>query len=189
VSLRRLAAGLIALSAASALQAQPAAPEAPPPDLVGQFRQICGTAGESGPSLPGSDIAAAQAPGFFADDLRRALESRVVKIGDRYAMRAIVPTDFDPQHAVFLKCAVAAGSASFAEQADRLSALLGSKPALGKTVQGLDFAQYLLHTTLFSVFSEPDGWVSIFKMDLMMRNIDPKFLKKGAKPAPAPSAR
>ncbi|MEA3033976.1 MAG: hypothetical protein QOH86_1992 [Sphingomonadales bacterium] len=189
MSLRRIAAGLLALSAASALQAQPAGAEAPPSDLVAQFRQICGPVGEAGPSLPGNDVAASEAPGFFADDLRRAVESRVVKTGDRYAMRAIVPTDFDPQHAVFLKCAVAAQSTAFAEQVDRLSALLAAKPSLGKTGQGLDFAQFMVGTTIFAVFSEPDGWVSIFKMELMMRNIDPKYLKKGAKPMPAPSVR
>jgi hypothetical protein len=188
MSLRRSAAGLIALFAAPALQAQPATVDAPS-DLVGQFRQICGTTGESGPALPGNAIAAAEAPGFFADDLRRALESRVVKVGDRFAMRAIVPTSADPQHAVFLKCAVAAQSTTFAEQVDRLSALLAAKPSLGKTVQGFDYAQFMTGTTLFSVFSEPDGWVSVFKMDLMMRNIDPKYLQKGARPMPAPSVR
>jgi hypothetical protein len=189
VSLRHIAAGLLALGGASALQAQPAAVEAPPSDLVRQFRQICGSAGEAGPSLPGSDAAAAEVPGFFANDLRRAIESRVVKVGDRYAMRAIVPTDFDPQHAVFLKCAVAGQSNAFAEQVGRLSALLGAKPSLSKTEQGFDFAQFMTGSTIFAVFSEPDGWLSVFKMDLMMRNIDPKYLKKGAKPMPAPSVR
>jgi hypothetical protein len=189
VSLRRIAAGFLALFGASALQAAAAGAETPPSDLVRQFRQICGSAGETGPTLPGNDVAAAEAPGFFADDLRRAVESRAVKFGDLYAMRAIVPTGFDPQHAVFLKCAVAAGSTSFSQQVDGLSTLLAAKPSLGKTGQGFDYAQYSVGTTFFSVFSEPEGWVSIFKMELMMRNIDPKYLKKGATPAPAPSVR
>ena len=181
--------GLSALPFASISLAATAAAQQPLPSLAGQFEQICGTTGEARPSLPGNDIAASDAPGFFAGDLRRATESRVVKVGDRYAMRALVPSSADPQHAVWLKCAVAAGPTSFAEEVDRLSAMLSAKPDLGKTVQGFDYARFSAGLTGFSVHSEPGGWVSIYKMDLLMQNIPHKYLKKGAKPAPAPSVR
>lgn len=165
-----------------------AAPEAPL-GLASHFQQICGTTAEAGPALPGDDVAAADAPGFFADDLRRATESRVVKIGDRYAMRALVPSSADPQHAVFLKCAVASGSTSFREVVDGLSAMLSAQPRLGKTAQEFDYAQFSAGLTGYSVYGEPDGWVSVYKLDILMQNIDPKYLKRGARPAPAPSVR
>jgi hypothetical protein len=157
--------------------------------LAGQFQQICGTAAAAGPPLPGADVAAADAPGFFAGDLGRATQSRVVKFGDRYAMRALVPSSADPRHAVWLKCAVASGPASFAEEVERLSAMLSAKPNLGKTAQDFDYARFTSGLTSFSVHAEPDGWVSIYKMDLLMQNIPRKYLKKGAKAAPAPSVR
>jgi hypothetical protein len=181
--------GLLALSIASIFLAEAAGAQEPQPDLAGHFQQICGTTSEAGPSLPGNDIAAADAPGFFADDLRRAADSRVVAIGDRYAMRALVPSSADPEHAVLLKCAVAAGSTSFSEQVARLSAMLSATPDLGKTQQGFDYAQFRAGLTAYSVYSEPDGWVSIYKMDIMMRNIDPRYLRRGAMPAPLPSVR
>jgi hypothetical protein len=160
----------------------------PLPDLASQFKEICGTTSEAGPALPGDDVAVADAPGFFAGDLKRATNSRVVKIGGRYAMRALVPSSADPRHAVWLKCAVA-GSSSFTEEVDRLSAMLAAKPQLGKTVQDFDYARFSAGLTGFTVYSEPDGWISIYKMDLLMQNIPRKYLKKGAKPAPVPSVR
>ena len=187
MSIRR-ALGLSVLAAASISLASAAGAQEPPSGLAGHFQQICGTTAEAGPSLPGDDIAAAEAPGFFAGDLRRATESRVVKIGDRYAMRALVPSSADPQHLVFVKCAVAS-SASFSETVDSLSAMLSEKPVLGKTVQNFDSARFGSGTTSFIVYSEPDGWVSIYKWDMLMQNIPRKYLKKGAKPAPAPSVR
>ena len=181
--------GLLTLSIASASLAQPARGQEPLPDLAGHFQQICGTTAEAGPSLPGDDVAAVDAPGFFAGDLQRAEESRVVKIGERYAMRALVPSSADPQHAIFLKCAVASGPASFSEQVERLAAMLSAKPDLGKTAQGFDSARFTAGLTSFVVYGEPDGWVSIYKWDIMMRNIPRKYLKKGARPAPVPSVR
>jgi hypothetical protein len=180
---------LLALCAASIALADASIAQEPLPSLAGQFQQICGTTSEAGPGLPGDDVAASDAPGFFADDLGRATDSRVVKIGDRYAMRALVPSSADPEHAVWLKCAVASGPASFAEEVDRLSAMLAAKPDLGKTAQDLDYARFTAGLTSFSVYSEPDGWVSIYKMDILMQNIPRKYLKKGARPAPAPSVR
>jgi hypothetical protein len=179
---------LLAIPAALASLAESARGQEPPLSLAGQFQQICGTTEKAGPTLPGEDVAAADAPGFFAGDLRRATDSRVVKIGDRYAMRALVPSSADPQHAVFLKCAVA-GSTSFGEEVDRLSAMLSAKPDLGKTGQDFEYARFDAGMTGFLVYSEPEGWVAIYKMDILMRNIDPKYLKKGAKPAPAPSVQ
>jgi len=181
--------GLIALSIASLLVAAAASAQEPLPDLAGHFQQICGTTSEAGPSLPGSDIAAADAPGFFAGDLQRATDSRVVTIGDRYAMRALVPSSADPEHAVLLKCAVAARATSFSEQVARLSAMLSATPRLGKTQQGFDYAQFSAGMIAYSVYSEPDGWVSVYKMEILMRNIDPRYLRRGARPAPLPSVR
>jgi hypothetical protein len=183
LTMKALPLALIALAEAAGAQ------EAPPA-LAAHFRQICGTAAEAGPELPGSDIAVADAPGFFAADLGRATQSRLVKVGDRYAMRALVPSSADPQHLVFLKCAVASGPTSFQETVDALSAMLSSQPRLGKTTQDFDFAQFEGGTTnFFSVYAEPNGWVSIYRMDMLMQNIDPKYLKRGARPAPAPSVR
>ena len=181
--------GRFAFSIAAIFLAQAAGAQEPLPDLAGHFQQICGTTSEAGPSLPGTDVAAADAPGFFAGDLGRAVESRVVTIGERYAMRALVPSSADPQHAVFLKCAVASGATSFSDQVARLSAMLSATPRLGKTTQGFDYAQFRAGLTSFSVYSEPDGWVSIYKMDIVMRNIDPRYLRRGARPVPSPSVR
>jgi hypothetical protein len=183
-----LSIGLSALALASASPAEAVTGEALP-DLVGQFTQICGRAEEAGTALPGNDVAVADAPAYFAGDLRRATESRVVKMGERYAMRAIIPSDFDPQHAVLMKCAVASGATAFAEQVERLSALLSAKPELRKTAAGFDAASFTSGATVFYIFSEPDGWVSVYKMDIMMRNIPRKYLKKGAKPLAIPSVR
>jgi hypothetical protein len=179
--------GLLAVASLSLAEA--AGAQEPLSSLAGQFQQICGTTAEAGPALPGGDVPVADAPGFFAGDLGRARESRVVKIGDRFAMRALVPSSADPQHAVWLKCAVASGPASFTEEVDRLSAMLSAKPSFGKTVQDFDYARFTQGMTGFSVHSEPDGWVSIYKLDLLMQNIPRKYLKKGTKPAPAPSVR
>ncbi|HEX2763838.1 MAG TPA: hypothetical protein VHM92_08385 [Allosphingosinicella sp.] len=167
---------------------QPARATDPLPSLADQFKEICGAAGENGPALPGEDIAAADAPGFFAADLQRAEQARVVKLGGRYAMRALVPSSADPQHAILLKCAVAS-SAGFADEVARLSALLSAQPQIGKTGQGFDFAQFITGATSFSVYSEPEGWASIYKMDIMMRNVPKKYLKKGAKPQSLPPIR
>jgi len=183
------AIAFLALLVAAIVPVEAAGAQEPSPDLTGRVKQICGTTAEAGPALPGTDIAAADAPGFFAGDLGRAVESRVVQTDGGYAMRALVPSSADPQHAVFLKCAVAARSASFPQQVDRLSAMLSATPRTGKTGQGFDYAQFAAGMTTFIVYSEPDNWVSIFRMDILMRNIDPKYLKKGAKPAPAPSVR
>jgi hypothetical protein len=182
------AAALLALCVAAIFPVATASAQEPSPGLADRFSQICGTTAAAGPGLPGTDVASADAPGFFAADLRRATDSHVVKIDDVYAMRAIVPSDFDPQYAVFLKCAVAS-PAAFAQQADRLSTILSAKPATGKTGQGFDYARFSAGTTTFVVFGEADNWVSIYKIEIMMRNIDPKYLKRGAKPAPAPSVR
>jgi len=187
--IRHALGGLFALSIASIFPTHAISAQEAQPDLAGHFQQICGTTSEAGPDLPGNDIAAADAPGFFAGDLGRATDSRVVTIGDRFAMRALVPSSADPQHAVLLKCAVAARSTSFSEQVERLSAMLSSTPRLGKTTQGFDYAQFIVGTNSFAVYGEPDGWVSIYKMDIMMRNIDPRYLRRGARPAPAPSVR
>ena len=185
----RFALGFLALSSASVLPAGAVGAEEPPLHLADQFKQVCGTTAEAGPALPGSDVAASDAPGFFAGDLRRTTESRVVKIGERYAMRALVPSSTDPERAVWLKCAVASRPASFAEEVGRISAMLSAKPDFGKTAQDFDYARFTAGLTSFAVHSEPDGWVSIYKMDLLMRNIPRKYLKKGARPAPAPSVR
>lgn len=185
----RLDCGLFALSIAPIFLAQAADAQAPLPDLAGHFQQICGTTSEAGPALPGTDIAAADAPGFFAGDLQRAVDSRVVAIGERYAMRALVPSSADPEHAVFLKCAVASRATSFSEQVARLAAMLSATPDLGKTPQGFDYAQFRAGMTGYYVYGEPDGWVSIYRMDIMMRNIDPRYLRRGARPAPIPSVR
>ena len=193
--MKRLSAGLglLLMLAAASLTAQTAPVEAQPtaqeplPDLAGHFRQICGTTGEAGPRLPGTDVEAADAPGFFAGDLRRATQSRVVAIGDRYAMRALIPSSADPQHAVFLKCAVAAGATTFSDQVERLSAMLSATPRLGQTGQGFDYAQFTSGPTGFIVYAEPDGWVAIYRMDILMTNVDPRYLRRGARPAPAPS--
>jgi hypothetical protein len=67
--------------------------------------------------------------------------------------------------------------------------MLSSTPVLGKTQQDFDYAQFRVGMTSFAVYSEPDGWVSIYKMDIMMRNIDPRYLRRGARPAPLPSVR
>ena len=179
---------LLAAAAAFAAPALAGAQE-PLPDLAGHFQQICGTTSEAGPSLPGNDIAAADAPGFFASDLQRAQESRVVAIGDRYAMRALVPSSADPAHAVLLKCAVAARAAPFPAQVERLSAMLAATPTIGKTPQGFDYAQFTTGMTAFVIYGEADGWVSIYKMDIMMRNIPSRYLRRGARPAPTPSVR
>jgi hypothetical protein len=181
--------GLLVLSSASFLSGTANA-QGPLPDLAGHFQQICGTTDQAGPSLPGEDVAAADAPGFFARDLRQATQSRVVKIGDRYAMRALMPSSADPQNVVLVKCAVGSGSTSFSEQVDRLSAMLSAKPVmLAKTVQNFDYAQFIAGPRSYTVYTEPDGWVSIYKMDILMQNIPRKYLKKGAKPAPLPSIR
>jgi hypothetical protein len=178
-----------AIAVAAVFVAGAAGAQEPLPDLAGHFQQICGTTGEAGPALPGSDIAAADAPGFFASDLQRASESRVVRIGERYAMRALMPSSADPEHAVLLKCAVAAGGASFAEQVQRLSAMLSATPNVGKTPQGFDYAQFSAGMVGYSVYGELDGWVSIYRMDIMLRNIDPRYLRRGARPGPPPSVR
>lgn len=179
---------LLAASVAAAFAAGTARAQESALDLAGHFQQICGTTGAAGPELPGTDVASANAPGFFAGDVQRATESRVVAIGDRYAMRALVPSSADPEHAVLLKCAVAS-RATFSEQLARLTTLLSARPTVGKTAQGFDYAQFISGMTAFMIYSEPDGWVSIYKMDIMMRNIDPRYLRRGARPAPAPSVR
>jgi hypothetical protein len=182
--LRNATARAIAVAAIFAAGTAAAGAQEPLPDLAGQFQQICGTTGEAG-----SDIAAADAPGFFAGDLQRATESRVVRIGERYAMRALMPSSADPEHAVLLKCAVASGGTSFAEQVQRLSAMLSATPNIGKTPQGFDYAQFNVGMTGYSVYGEPAGWVSVYRMDIMLRNIDRRYLRRGATPAPAPSVR
>jgi hypothetical protein len=181
--------GLFACSVASIFLAQAGSAQQPTPDLAGHFQQVCGTTSEAGPDLPGTDVATADAPGFFVGELRRATDSRVVSIGDRYAMRALIPSSADPQHTMLVKCAVASRSTTFSEQVERLSAILSLTPTLGKTVQDFDYAQFRAGMTSFAIYGEPDGWVSIYRMDILMRNIDPRYLRRGATPAPAPSVR
>jgi hypothetical protein len=185
----RYALGLLALAASSILPGGAVAAEEPLPDLAGHFQQICGTTDEAGPALPGNDVPAADAPAFFAGDLRRSTQSRVVEIGDRYAMRALMPSSADPRFALLLKCAVASGSTPFAGQVERLTAMLSAKPDLGKTAQGFDYAQYVSGTTGYYLYAEPDGWASIFKLNIVMQNVPKKYLKKGSRPAPSPSVR
>jgi hypothetical protein len=184
----RLFAFIVAGTLTCFATAMAAAQDKSPP-VVDQFAQICGIAEARTTPLPGNDVATSDAPTFFANDLRRAIDSRVVKVGEHYAMRAVVPSDFDPQHAVLVKCALGSGQASFSEVLRQLSERISAKPTTGKTVQEFDYAQFRQGTTSFAVFSESNGWVSIYRMDVMMHNIDPRFLKKGAKPVPVPRAQ
>lgn len=180
--------GLFALLTGSISFAEPAAGQEAPADLAAHFQQICGTTSEAGPALPGNEITAAQAPAYFASDLERAEESRVVAIGDRFAMRALMPSSADPRHAVVLKCAIASGSTSFSEQVERLSALLSQAPVVDTWPEGRSSARFMGGGGPgFFVFGEADGWVTIYRMDVLMRNIDRRYLRRGARPAPRPS--
>jgi hypothetical protein len=175
-----LALGLLAMAVTASGVSR--AQDAPPPP-VDQFAQICGLKDRETQRLPGEDVAAGGAPALFTNDLNRATVSRVVRFGDRYAMRAIMPSSADPQHADVVKCVLAFEGASLDDMVGLLSTTLSAKPASHSTA---DFAFLNLERDTFFVRRGPDRWVSIVRMDVLMKNIDPGYLKKGAKPVPGP---
>jgi hypothetical protein len=156
--------------------------------LADRFMELCGSDQLSAARLPGEDVQLADAPFQLKYYAEGAISARVVRMGDQYAMRSQNPARGDPAHAVILRCAVTS-KAQFSDEVNRLSEKLAVKPELGKTGNGADYASFRSGLRAFNVYAEKDEWVSIFSLDIVMRNIDPKYLKKGAKPTPVPPAQ
>ena len=169
------------LVSASAVDAQVGVPSP-----VDQFAEICGTTNEGMARLPGEDIDVSRSPPAFKMDLQRASSSRVVKIGDRYALRAIIPSQIDPVHAVTVKCALAFGPASYSEEVQKLSAKL-EKPSSASGNENV--TTFYAGNSSFFVYRDADHQVSIYKINVLIRNIDSKQLKNGATPVPGPIAQ
>lgn len=156
--------------------------------LSDQFLNLCVFGQGVAQQLPGTDVAIADAPFQLKYYAEPAIASRVVKIGGIFAMRALNPSRADPSHAIIIRCAVT-GSGSFGEEVNHLSEKLAVAPQSFKTLAGFDAALFQSDQKSFQVFAEADGSVSIFRIEIMMHNIDRKYLKKGAKPVPLPSVR
>jgi hypothetical protein len=183
-----LFASVYAASMGQAVELPKALEKVTPVGLAEQFVELCASDQLEVKRLPGEDIPLADAPfqlKFYAEG---AISARIVKIGDRYAMRSQNPSRADPVHTIILRCAVTS-KGQFPDEVSKLSEKLGLQPKLGKTGNGADYASYRAGLRTFNVYSEQEGWVSIFSMDILMHNIDPKYLKKGTKPVPIPPAQ
>jgi len=184
-----LLAGTIA-----AILAEPAVPEKSleqvgSVSLSEQFLELCGSEQALTTKLPGEDVQPNDAPFQLKHYAERAISSRIVKIGERYAMRAHNPGRADPAHTVIIRCAITGVGSPFSDEVGKLTEKLAVTPSMAKTQDGFDSASFTLGLRSFHVFAEQDGSVSIFSLDIVMRNIDPKYLKKGAKPVPIPPAQ
>ena len=182
-------AGVIAAAAV-----EPAAPDksleyTAPASLSEQFLDLCGSDQALTTKLPGEDVELANAPFQLRQYAEQAISSRIVKIGDRHAMRAQNAARADPVHAIVIRCGLTGSGAAFSDEVGKLTEKLATTPSISKTQGGLDAASFRSGVRSFHVYAEPDGSVSIFSLDIMMRNIDPKYLKKGTKPVPLPPAQ
>ena len=154
-----------------------------------QFFELCGTEQSLTTKLPGDDVPTADAPLQLKYYAEGAFSSRIVKIRDRFAMRSQNPGRADPVHSVILRCALTGNGSNFSDEVGRMSEKLAVEPSMGKTQGGFDSASFRVGQRSFVVFAEDNNWLSIFSMDIMMRNIDRKYIKKGAKPVAIPPAQ
>lgn len=183
-----LASGaLLATTVGHPLSAQTSPTEAPV-SLTGQFIELCGSEEISQERLPGEDVQLADAPFQLAQYARNAISYRIVKVGDRFAMRSHSPSRADPIHALILRCALTGKESLLSDVVTGLSEVLGVAPVLTKTSGGFESASFRVGLRTYTAYAEPDGWVSVFSMDIMMRNIDPRYLEKGATPVSIPPA-
>ena len=152
--------------------------------LSEQFLELCGSEQALATKLPGEDVLLNDAPFQLKQYAERAVSSRIVKIGERYAMRAHNPGRADPAHTLIIRCAITGSGSPFSDEVGKLTETLAVTPRMAKTQGGFDSASFTSGLRSFHVFAEQDGSVSIFSLDIVMHNIDPKYLKKGAKPVP-----
>lgn len=160
-----------------------------PTSLSDQFLELCGSEQAVIARLPGEDVQTADAPFQLKQYAESATNSRVVKIGERYAMRSHNPARADPVHALIIRCAVTGHGSLFSDEVEKLSKSLSATPNVSKTGSGFESASFRSGLRSFQVFAEADGWVSVFSLDIVMHDIDPKYLKNGVKPLAIPPAQ
>ena len=192
VALRKSLALNGALSALLAFTASGASAQAIGDPLVNQFFAVCGGNGaEAQDRLPGSTVAPSDIPIYFEHDVLRSGDNhRVTQVDGTYAMRAIMRGGMDP-NSILIKCAVASNLTGYDQALASLSAVAGTAPRnIGGEGQPRR-AMYAAADAPYQIFEEADGWVSVYRMDVLIsaRGIDPDYLKEGAQPVPVPTAQ
>ena len=159
---------------------------------VDRFFTICGGHGVSAVDrLPGESITSDETPRFFESDVRRSgTNHRLTRTDGGIAMRAVMQGDADPR-AIIVKCAFATDQTSYDTALAELAAAAGGKPYESGGEGESRRAMFMSADAPFQIFEEADGWVSIYRMEILInaRGIDPDYLKEGAKPVPIPRAR
>jgi len=160
--------------------------------LVEQFFAICGGNGvEAQDRLPGLTVPLSDIPTYFEHDVQRSGENhRVTQFDGSYAMRAIMRAGMDP-NAILIKCAVASNLTNYDQALASLSSIAGATTRNVGAEGELRRAMFVASEAPYQIFEEADGWVSIYRLDVMIsaRNIDPDYLREGAQPVPVPTAQ
>jgi hypothetical protein len=191
-ALRKPVALCAAISALLAFTTNGASAQASADPVVEQFFSVCGGNGvEAQDRLPGVTVAPSDIPAYFESDVQRSGENhRVTQIDGVYAMRAIMRAGADP-NAIVIKCAIASNLTGYDQALASLSAVAGTAPRnLGGDGQ-LRRAMFAVANVPYQIFEEAEGWISIYRMDIMIsaRGIDPDYLREGAQPMPVPTAQ
>lgn len=174
------------------LSALPAHAEDSEGSAVVRFLHMCGSKdNEALESLPGKTISKKNAPKYFGRDLARSGKNhRVTKVDGEYAMRAVMqgPAGLG---ATLVKCALGTDKMSYDDALAQLVAVAGEEPMIIEMENLPRRAAFTSREAPYQLFEERDGWISIYRMDILIsaEGVDPKYLKEGAEPVPIPDAR
>ena len=193
VALRNLKPLCAALGASLCLlPALPVQAEEAEGTAVDRFLHLCGSKEIAAVgSLPGMTVSKENAPRYFGRDLARAGDNyRVTKMDDEYAMRAVL-SGAPGTGAILIKCALGTDKMSYDDALAQLAGVAGQEPMDIKMENAPRRAMFATMDAPYQLFEESDGWISIYRMDILIsaEGIDPKYLKEGAEPVPVPRAQ
>ncbi len=159
---------------------------------VDRFIHLCGSKdSEAVESLPGKTISKKNAPKYFGRDLARSGDNhRVTKLDGVYAMRAVMSGP-PGMGSILIKCALGTDKMSYDDALAQLADVAGEKPMDIEIVNTPRRAMFATMDAPYQLFEERDGWISIYRMDILVsaEGIDPKYLRDGAEPVPVPRAQ
>lgn len=174
------------------LPAFPAQAEEAEETAIDRFLYLCGSKdSEAVESLPGKTVSKKNAPRYFGRDLARSGDNhRVTKVDGEYAMRAVMP-GAPGMRTILIKCALGTDKMSYDDALAQLADVAGEKPMDIQTENTPRRAMFATMDAPYQLFEESDGWISIYRMDILIsaEGIDPKYLKESAEPVPVPRAR
>ena len=170
----------------------PAQAEGAEGTAVDRFLHLCGSKeSEAVESLPGKSVSKKKAPKYFERDLSRSGDNhRVTKVNGEYAMRAVM-SGAPGMGSILIKCALGTDKMSYDDALAQLAYVAGEEPMNIDMENTPRRAMFASMDAPYQLFEERDGWISIYRMDILIsaEGIDPKYLKEGAEPVPVPRAQ